>query len=137
MKPQPRIFTLEEANALIPVLETRLDKILSKREAHRRQHDVLLIHQLLETAEGHAGTEGVSPDLEQEIRNMEDEISQLEKDVAEIHSLGCILRSIEKGFVDFLSKRQDKKVFLCWKKGERAIHYYHSFKDGMTERLPL
>lgn len=132
-----RLFTLEEANALIPALETQLNKILAKREAHTRQHDVLLMHQLLETAEGHAGHENVSPDLEQEIRTMENEISQLEADVAEIQSLGCIVRSIEKGFVDFLSKRESEKIYLCWKKGEPTIRFYHSFKDGMTQRLPL
>ena len=137
MKLLPHLFTLEEANALIPTLEERLGKISAKRDAHTQRHDVLLMHQLLESAEGHAGHESVSPELEEEIKKMEDEITELEKDVADIHSLGCILRSIEKGFVDFLSKRQGEKIFLCWKKGEPAIRYYHSSKDGMTQRLPL
>ncbi|MSR78331.1 MAG: DUF2203 family protein [Candidatus Omnitrophica bacterium] len=132
-----KIFTLEEANALIPVLETRMGKIFAKREAHAQRHDVLFMHQLLESAEGHAGYESVSPELEREIQQMEDEITKLEKDVEEIHSLGCIVRSLEKGFIDFFSYHHGKKVFLCWKKGENTIRYYHSSKDGMTQRLPL
>ena len=44
MKIGARIFTLEEANALLPEIDSHLSRLADKKEAYARRHDELLMH---------------------------------------------------------------------------------------------
>ena len=63
------------------------------------------------------------------------------KDVLQIKSLtealeskGCILKGIEHGLVDFLSLRDGKEVYLCWKNPEPQIEFWHDIQSGFAGR---
>jgi len=58
----------------------------------------------------------------------------MERDLIDIQKTGCILRNINKGWVDFLGKWKGEYVYFCWRRGEKSIQYYHTLKGGMTER---
>ena len=36
-----------------------------------------------------------------------------------------------------LSLRENRLVFLCWKRGEKTIEYYHHLEDGFPGRQPI
>jgi hypothetical protein len=131
------MFSLEKANALLPELERILDELLRKKERHERSHDALLMHELVVKAEKHSGAAVETLECDQAAKMLEFDLADFEKTIMQIRSLGCILRNVEKGWVDFLGERHGKPVYFCWKRGEKAIQYYHPFKGSMNERLPL
>ena len=136
---RPRVFLLEEANALLPELDSSLARLVHKKEIYARCHDELLMHELLVQAEHHAGTPAADPPggIEADIRAVEAAIEDLEKEIEQIRALGCVLRSIDRGWVDFLSNRDGETIYLCWRRGEKSIQFFHNARGGMTARQPL
>lgn len=133
-----RVFSIDEANSLLPELDNRLMRLIKKKESYAQHHDRLLMHELLAQAEHSSGSDtDYLTDFEEEARALETSIQGLEKDLSEIRSLGCILRNIEKGWVDFLGRWKEELVYFCWRRGEESIQYYHPLKGGMTERRKL
>ena len=55
----------------------------------------------------------------------------------ELESKGCILKGIKHGLVDFLSMRDGKEVYLCWKVPEMRIEYWHDIHSGFAGRQRL
>ena len=51
-----------------------------------------------------------------------------------LESKGCILKGIKYGLVDFLSLREGKEVYLCWKNPEQQIEYWHDIQAGFAGR---
>lgn len=132
-----KIFTVEEANGLLPQISQRLRHLLSKRDEYSRRHDEILMHELLRERESHLGSENLAEELEQDIHALEGAILGLEHDLREIRKLGCVIRNLEKGFVDFPGRRDGKSVYFCWKLGEASIRYYHSLKGELSKRIPI
>jgi len=62
---------------------------------------------------------------------------QLTRAVEEIQQIGCLVKDLETGLVDFPSLREGEKVYLCWKLGEARIGYWHGIEEGFAGRKPL
>jgi len=139
MKPRLRLFTLEEANQLIPEVSQRLDHLLEKKEKYTLRHDMVFMHELLTEAEQSGGVSGdtLAPALESDALGLEEDLQDLEREMAKIRALGCALHDLESGYVDFPSERNGQVVLLCWKRGEPAIAFYHSRQTRVEDRLPL
>ncbi len=131
----PRIFTLEEANALLPTLELALGDLARLRS------------ELEQTIRGVGGAEaavgvlqrGEPPPAGKEaegarLRSLADEVGTA---VARVNSLGCVLKDIEAGLVDFYAVREDEPVFLCWQLGEPKVAHWHSLEGGFAAREPI
>ena len=54
-----------------------------------------------------------------------------------IESLGCVVKDIDLGLVDFPAMRDDEPIYLCWKLGEAAVNYWHGLDEGFALRKPL
>ena len=128
-----RLFSLEEANALLPQLDSLLNRLLTKKEALDRLHDEFFMQELLHEAT--ASTENVR--LESGAREVDGSISDLEEELGQFRSLGCILRNLDAGWVEFPAERQGNMIYYCWKKGEPAIQYYRKIQSAFAERLPF
>ena len=136
MKTPFKIFTLEEAHALIPQLEILLGELDGKKQLCERLHDMLLMDELLKEAESSKGKAGPSDPLENEARRLDGSVVEIQTEIEKIRSLGCIPRSLERGWIDFPAQRDGRVVFFCWRRGEKAIRFY-SADSGNGERLPL
>lgn len=55
----------------------------------------------------------------------------------ELHALGGTLVDAERGWVDFLSRRSGRLIFLCWRPGETSIAHYRDLASSSEERRPL
>ena len=55
----------------------------------------------------------------------------------QLESIGCLLKDLNLGLVDFYSLRNGEPVFLCWKFGEEQIRFWHRLEDGVAGRQPL
>lgn len=139
--PAYRLFSVEEANALLPQLETFLLRITQKKEQMHRLHDELfmgeLLHEAVQSRPAPAFPEKGNGHLDSGACEVDARVSDLEADLAQIRSLGCILRHLDAGWVEFPAERQGKMIYLCWKKGEPAIGFYRQMHAPFTERLPL
>jgi hypothetical protein len=123
-KKNPKVFSIEEADALLPELERSLARLRAQKEAYSRTHDLLFMHELVCAAERSNGFSEEKDDLEDGIHALEEAIEALAKDVDAIFEKGCLLRNIEKGRVDFPGIYGGEKVFFVWELGEPEIARY-------------
>jgi hypothetical protein len=130
---QPRLFTLEEATALLP----RLRDLLPRLQARKRDLD-----RLSEELEGLLGrSAGNGHHLSDQVDRARSELDargrEIEDMMAELSGLGCELKGIEEGLVDFPSLRAGRVVYLCWRLGEPAIEWWHDLSAGFAGRQRL
>ncbi len=123
----PKLFTLEEANALLPRLRELLDDLTLHRDALREKAPRL--EPILRTAGanggGRAGSEyGV-------------EAYNLYLAIGRIHELGVLLKDLDMGLLDFPHEREGRIVFLCWHPPEERVGYWHEIEAGYAGRRPL
>ena len=130
-----RVFTLSEANALLPRVRELLDAIeggASKLHA---------LQQRLETfrAQKHSGVhvEGEARIVSDVMGEANRVAEELRAYFADLSGLGCEVKDVQLGLVDFRALRDDRTVYLCWKRGEADIRFWHELDTGFAGRQPL
>lgn len=129
----PRLFTLDEANALLP----RLRELLADMQETKRAIDALReeLSGLARTASGNGGLAGAGVVLKQE--EAQKLVERLNALLEEVQGLGCEVKGVDEGLIDFRSEREGRVVYLCWKLGEERIDYWHELDTGFAGREPL
>ncbi len=140
-----KFFTVEEADSLIGFLETTLERI--KRNKQRflwLQEEISILKVIVEcganTKENKPKGEGVNGyalELEEKLRQFIAVEREIEKGKTAITDSGCIIRDEDKGMIDFFSIQNNTVVYLCWRKGEESVRYWHSIHDDFESRQPL
>jgi len=134
MDPQstfPRLFTVNEANELLPKLRPLVEQVLDN------------IRRLKGASESVIRREGLDPEAPNLMNRLRDDgeiaklIGQVKGWVDEINSYGCICKGVEQGLIDFPCLLGSEVVFLCWQVGEAAVGYWHRIEDGFAGRKPL
>jgi len=129
----PRFFTVEEANLELP----RLRQWLPRLQARRRRLDV--VQRKLGELTLKAAANGNL--LEEEVHATQREAKRLteefDKLIAKINDLGCEIKDIEQGLVDFPGLREGREVYLCWRLGEPEVAFWHELDAGFGGRQPL
>ena len=122
-----RIFTLAEANALIPQLESSLSKVKNGRS--------ILIHTKNEIKKACANAEfgGGSVAGPRYITALED----MHENLQAIQEIGVIVKDLDLGLCDFPFYMNGRIVYLCWKLGEDKIEWWHEITTGFSERQPI
>ncbi len=126
-----RTFTLQEANELIP----RLTELLTKMRTLRDQLDAL--RRSRPERPGRSGNGYVDPQREADMRRGEALAGEVNSLFEEVGGLGCELKGLDEGLVDFPSERDGRLVYLCWKLGEERVAYWHELDAGFAGRQPL
>jgi len=131
-----KIFSVEEANGLIPYLEGTLQKLCAgARDIGALQSEI----QVLNAIES-SGATSRNHDI-RELREKEARCARMLEDfraaLHEVASRGCILRDLDLGLVDFYTMARDKVVCLCWRLGEPGITHWHATDEGFSGRRPL
>jgi hypothetical protein len=127
----PQLFSLEEANALIPKLELIME---------RMQRRGIELREAIEAMAREGGTPmlniEVSDLLERrpELRALVEELEQL---IHDIEQCGGQFKGLELGLVDFPSEIDGQIGLLCWQYGEKEITHWHSLETGFDSRQPL
>ena len=122
-----KLFTVEEANALLPKLQDLLDDLVSHRDALREKapHLEPILRAAGANGGGRVGSEyGV-------------EAYRLYLAIERIQELGVLLKDLDMGLLDFPHEREGRVVFLCWHPPEEHIEYWHELEAGYTGRQPL
>ncbi len=130
-----RLFTLEEANRLIPWLERTFERLRSSRERLEDTKERLTeIQRELQRLNGTFSRYEEINSMQAELENMDKELNDI---VESIIAEGIIIRDVPRGLVDFLHLRNDQEVYLCWISGEERISYWHETDRGFDHRQPL
>jgi hypothetical protein len=130
-----KVFTLGEAQTLLPVVEALL---LRAQAAAARAEELENEMQQLSQRIFLSGGMHVDVSAAARRRVEHDKAVQETKDtLAEIDSIGVQVKDLEKGLLDFPSTMDGKTVLLCWKLGEPAIAHWHTEEEGFAGRKPL
>jgi hypothetical protein len=122
-----RLFTVEEANALIPTLRGILDELALHRDALRERAPDM--QPILEASTGNGGGR-IGSEHSAETYN-------LYLTVERIRKLGVVLKDLDMGLLDFPHEREGRIVFLCWHPPEENVAYWHDLDAGYAGRQPL
>jgi hypothetical protein len=132
----PREFTLEEANAMVPELHRRVSaQMLLQNEI--KEH-LQALHEELGMLPREISVSEEDPEA---LRNQKEKLihllQQFEEGWNKVQQMGCVVKDPRVGLVDFYSKMHNETVWLCWRFGEEAIEHYHSLQEGFADRKPL
>lgn len=121
-----KLYTVAEANALIPKLKPLLERVRDTQKALAEDKTVALVRE--KAAQNGGGTPG---------RHLAELTRTLEQDLKQLQEWSIILRDPGIGLIDFLHQRGDQVVFLCWKLGEGKIEWWHPIDTGIAGRQRL
>ena len=127
MSTEERIFTLEEANSLIPRLRAILEEVAAEWSLVKK------LHPEIQKARDAASSNGFSPYGVTYVET----VSHLMFLVQQVKEMGVLLKDVDKGLCDFPYVRQGRVVYLCWHLGEEAIEYWHDIETGFAGRERL
>lgn len=126
-----RLFTVEEANALLPALRPTVEEMLRVFGEIRTEIEKTAENASLPVGSPdlpkHLQERGIAPRLFERVRSM----------IENIHANGCLVNGPEAGLIDFPALYANEIVFLCWKFGEPGVEYWHRIGEGFSGRRPL
>jgi hypothetical protein len=130
-----KTFTLEEAQSLLPVLESLLKRAVEGKQAAEQVEAGLS-----ELARRIYISGGMKVDVASVAKlraEMEAHLQRVRESIAEIDSIGVQVKDLEGGLLDFPCRVDDQIVLLCWRMGEPAIEHWHTVEAGFQGRQPL
>jgi hypothetical protein len=130
-----RSFTLDEAQSLLPVLESLLrtaidgKKLIEAVDAELQE----LAHRVFLSG-------GLLVNIIQVARRKaerEKTIQRVKDALAEIDATGVQVKDLDIGLLDFPCQVEDRTILLCWKLGEQGITHWHDTSEGFAGRKPI
>jgi hypothetical protein len=122
-----RLFTLAEANCLIPQLQEYLIAVKQAKAVLLRTKDEV------KRASAKAPLGGGSLAGPHYITALE----QISENLQAIQELGVLVKDLDIGLCDFPHMLNGRVVYLCWKLGETEVQWWHEINSGYTGRQPL
>jgi len=127
----PHLFSLEEANALIPKLELIMERMQRRGIELREAIEAL-------AREGGAPMLNIEvSDLLERRPELQSLVEELEQLIHDIEECGGQFKGLELGLVDFPSEIDGQIGLLCWQYGEKEITHWHPLESGFDARQPL
>ena len=125
--PSKKLFTLDEANAFVPQLLDLVPRI--QKLSISLNNDFPDIKNAREKAKWNGGSDqGV--DYLNAVLTYNDLMHRIE-------GMGCEVKGIREGLVDFPSLREGREVYLCWRMPEKEILFWHDLNTGFSGRKPI
>jgi len=122
-------LSIEEAEELLPQVEKKLKTLISLEEEIKLLNEVRVKNPAQELEDYLV------------VLNMKhqyhDRLSQFYMELLELTKMGCMVKDLRKGLVDFYSKKGSRDILLCWRLGETGIRYWHDPGTGFASRQPV
>lgn len=106
----PIFFTPDQANEVLPEVRGIVEGVIEIKKEADAKNDEGAIAQTME---------------------------RLEKEIQKLEDLGCVLKDMATGLVDFPAVRLGTRVWLCWKAGEESVMFWHGLHEGFAGRKPV
>ena len=130
-----KTFTLDEAQALLPVLEALLKRAIEGKKAAES-----IEGRMQDLARKIFLSGGLLVDIarvRKQRATLESHLQAAKDSVAEIDAIGVQVKDLDIGLLDFPCMVDGDVVLLCWKLGEKGITHYHSTTEGFAGRKPI
>jgi hypothetical protein len=130
-----KTFTLDEAQSLLPVLESLLKRAIEgKQSAEQAESGLSELARRIYLSGGMR----VDTDKVAKLRaEMETHVQRVRESIAEIDAIGVQVKDLDAGLLDFPCRLDDQVVLLCWRMGELAIDHWHTTDSGFKDRQPV
>ena len=119
-----RLFTLAEANSLLPQLEDSLCAV------QRGKSVLVQTKPAIAKASANASFGGGSPEGPHYICALE----QVGRHLHSIQEMGILVKDVDMGLCDFPHMKDGRVVYLCWKLGEPDVRWWHEIDTGYDSR---
>jgi len=130
-----KTFTLEEAQSLLPVLESLLKRAIDcKRSAQEMEEGLNSLAQRVYLS---GGMRLNTSSIAKQRAELEEQLKHARDSVAEIDAIGVQVKDLDTGLLDFPCRVDDDVVLLCWRMGEAAIEHWHTMEAGFKGRQPV
>jgi hypothetical protein len=130
-----RTFTLDEAQALLPVLGSLLKTAIDgKNTAERIEQEFKAVSSRVFL---NGGTLVDVARLAARKREKERLVQKIKDALAEIEATGVLVKDLEMGLLDFPCEVEHRTILLCWKLGETTIAHWHGTDEGYRYRKPI
>ncbi len=130
----PKIFTAEEATLLLPEVQKLLKELRRLRgviESKKVELDLLEIVGVPKA--GVPSESGMGKDM-----SLLNELAgEFNRHLETLEVMGCQLKGIDQGLIDFFTVRDERLAYLCWKEGESSIQFWHTLDGGFQGRKPI
>jgi hypothetical protein len=130
-----RTFTLDEAQTLLPILESLLKQAIAGKKLIESVDNELQYTAHRVFLDG--GTFLNVIHLARRKAEREKAIQRVKDAVAEIDATGVQVKDLDIGLLDFPCKVGGEIVLLCWKLGEDGITHWHNTSEGFAGRKPI
>ena len=124
-----KIFTVDEANALLPTVKgivTNIQKLYKRLTTYRSE---------AQAAAGAADNGGGGIHDGARYAQL---VTSFTNDLGELDKLGVQMKDFGRGLIDFPSLRDGRVVLLCWQLGEGdSLEWWHDVEDGFAGRTPI
>ncbi len=142
-----RFYDIDDANAAVPELDEILATLAAQRAELIRLRDEVLARRSGARGDepggdapeptGAAETAVAADELRLTRLRMQGLVDQMAAGVARIEGMGITLRDIADGLVDFPALVNGRQVWLCWRRGEESVGFWHPIDTGFDSRQPL
>jgi len=106
----PIFFTPKQANETLPEMRGIVERVMAiKRDADSKTDDAAVAKAM----------------------------ERLEKEIQSLEDLGCVLKDMMTGLIDFPAVRLGMRVWLCWRLGEDRVMFWHGLHEGFAGRKPV
>jgi hypothetical protein len=130
-----KTFTIDEAQSLLPVLESLLKRAIEGKQAAEQIESALSdLARRIYLSGGMRVDVGKVAKQRAEIEN---HLKLVRESIAEIDSIGVQVKDIDAGLLDFPFRLDDQVVLLCWRMGETSIEHWHTMESGFQGRQPV
>jgi len=130
-----KTFTLEEAQSLLPVVESLLRRAIESIGAAEDIDNELSALSRRIYASG--GMHVDIPKVAARRAEMEQQVKRARESLAEIDEIGVQVKDLDTGLLDFPCRVDEDIVLLCWKFGETTIDHWHTIEAGFQGRQPI
>ena len=130
-----KTFTLDEAQSLLPVLESLLKRAIEGKQLAQQVESGLA--EMARRIYISGGMRVDVTNVAQMRAEMEGHVQRVRESIAEIDSIGVQVKDIDAGLLDFPCRLEDEVVLLCWRMGEPAIEHWHPTDSGFRDRQPV
>lgn len=125
-----KYFTIESAQRGLPQIKKSLMKLQNLKKAV----DSILSVRIDPDEIGYEESLEINAKLSRDYHKLSyDFYNELEK----FGRMGCVLKDLEQGLVDFYCRFEGRDIFLCWKLGEGKIKAWHEVDGGFIGRRPV
>ena len=132
-----KLFTVEEANSLLPQVRQILSDLRMRRDRIQQMERDKAVEELSWLQPDGSVSPKAKEGLTRIEKEQKEKIAAFEQALEQMNRIGAQLKDLDDGLVDFFASRGEELVCLCWKDGEDQIRHWHDLESGFAGRRSL